>query len=110
MFLKKGLEAMAARFAGLAALIAPPLITASLILVILVGVHTLARTPEIVPVRTRPLLRSMRNAGQSASVLPLAGSTGRARILDSDHRSRTGQTAANFCHPPTGWGRRSARP
>ena len=47
LFLKKGLESMSARFAGLAALIAPPVITASLILAVLVGVHTLARTPEI---------------------------------------------------------------
>lgn len=47
LVLKKGLEGMSARFIGLAALIAPPVITASLILVILIGVHTLARTPEI---------------------------------------------------------------
>lgn len=47
LFLKKGLEWMNARFVGVVALIAPPLITASLILAILVGVHTLAGTPEI---------------------------------------------------------------
>jgi mannose/fructose/N-acetylgalactosamine-specific phosphotransferase system component IIC len=47
LFLKKGLEWMNVRFTGAVALIAPPLITASLILAILVGVHTLAGTPEI---------------------------------------------------------------
>lgn len=47
LFLKKGLEAMHARFAGAAALIVPPLITAATIFAILVGAHTLAGTPEI---------------------------------------------------------------
>lgn len=47
LFLKKGLEWMSPRFAGLAGAIAPPLITAATILAILIGVHTLAGTPEI---------------------------------------------------------------
>jgi mannose/fructose/N-acetylgalactosamine-specific phosphotransferase system component IIC len=47
LFLKNGLEAMHARFTGAAALIVPPVITAATILAILIGVHTLAGTPEI---------------------------------------------------------------
>lgn len=47
LFLKKGLEWMNVRLVGRAALIVPPLITAVTILAILVGVHTLAGTPEI---------------------------------------------------------------
>jgi hypothetical protein len=47
LFLKKALEAMSPRFSGMAGFIAPPLITASVIFVLLLGVHTLARTPEI---------------------------------------------------------------
>lgn len=45
--LKKFLEWLNARLSGLWALVAPPLITASIILAILVGAHTLAGTPEI---------------------------------------------------------------
>lgn len=45
--LKKFLEWFNARLNGLAALLAPPLTTAVSILVILVGVHTFAGTPEI---------------------------------------------------------------
>ncbi len=58
LFLKKGLERMNAMFfrspasdegqgRGMAALIAPPLITATMILLILTTAHTLAGTPEI---------------------------------------------------------------
>lgn len=47
LFLKKGLEWMNARLARGAALIVPPLATAVAILAILIGVHTLAGTPEI---------------------------------------------------------------
>lgn len=47
LFLKKFLEAMSARLSGAAALLAPPLITASTILAILVGAHALAGTPEL---------------------------------------------------------------
>ncbi len=58
LVLKKSLERMSAMFFNarssdeglgkpLAALIVPPLITAASILAILVGIHTLARTPEI---------------------------------------------------------------
>ncbi len=45
--LKKGLEWLGARFGGVLALIAPPLITATTILAVLTGAHTLAGTPEI---------------------------------------------------------------
>jgi LytS/YehU family sensor histidine kinase len=47
LVLKKFLEWISARFAGLAALLLPPLVTASAIFVILVSGHTLAGTPEI---------------------------------------------------------------
>jgi hypothetical protein len=56
LFLKKGLERMSAMFfrsrnseggRDIAALIVPPLITATAILIILVTAHTLAGTPEI---------------------------------------------------------------
>jgi hypothetical protein len=58
LFLKKGLERMSAMFfharasdegqgRGIAALIVPPLITATSIFIILFTAHTLARTPEI---------------------------------------------------------------
>jgi hypothetical protein len=58
LFLKKGLERMNAMFfrapasdegqgRGIAALIVPPIVTATLILAILVSAHTLAGTPEI---------------------------------------------------------------
>ncbi len=47
LFLKKGLEWMNARLARGAASIVPPLATAVAILAILIGVHTLAGTPEI---------------------------------------------------------------
>jgi hypothetical protein len=45
--LKRVLEALAARLTGWAAYALPPLITASAILALLVGVHTLIHTPEI---------------------------------------------------------------
>jgi hypothetical protein len=45
--LKKFLEAFSARLKGAAALVAPPLITAGSILIILYAAHTLANTPEI---------------------------------------------------------------
>ena len=58
LFLKKGLERMSAMFVnarrsdegqgrGIAALIVPPLVTASCIFLILFTAHTLARTPEV---------------------------------------------------------------
>ena len=47
LVLKKFLEWINARFAGLPALIAPPLVTATSILLILFGAHALAGTPEI---------------------------------------------------------------
>jgi hypothetical protein len=47
LVLKRALEAFAARLGGLAALIVPPLVTASVILVLLVSVHWLIGTPEI---------------------------------------------------------------
>ncbi len=45
--LKRALEAMAARLAGLAAYALPPLASASLILALLYGVHRLIGAPEI---------------------------------------------------------------
>jgi hypothetical protein len=45
--LKRALEALAARMTGWAAYVLPPLVTASAILAVLVGVHTLIGTPEI---------------------------------------------------------------
>jgi hypothetical protein len=47
LVLKRSLEAMARRLAGPAAYIVPPLVTASVILATLIGVHTLIGTPEI---------------------------------------------------------------
>jgi hypothetical protein len=45
--LKKFLESFRGRFKGVAGLVAPPLMTASAILIILYAAHTLANTPEI---------------------------------------------------------------
>jgi hypothetical protein len=45
--LKRVLEALAARMTGWPAYVLPPLITASVILALLVAVHTLIHTPEI---------------------------------------------------------------
>jgi len=47
LVLKKFLEWFAAKLSGAAALIVPPLITASSILAILLAAHTVAGTPEI---------------------------------------------------------------
>jgi len=46
-FLKRVLEGFALRLRGAAAYLAPPLATASAILALLIGVHTLIGTPEI---------------------------------------------------------------
>jgi hypothetical protein len=45
--LKRTLERLAARLSGWRAFVLPPLVTATAILAILVGVHTAIRTPEI---------------------------------------------------------------
>jgi hypothetical protein len=45
--LKRALEAMAGRFAGVLAFAGPPLITAGVILAVLAGVHLAIGTPEI---------------------------------------------------------------
>lgn len=58
LVLKKFLEWGSARFAGLAGLIAPPLITASSVLAILVGAHTLAGTPELASTIAVPFMVS----------------------------------------------------
>lgn len=47
LVLKKFLEWINARFTGLPALIAPPLVTATAIFLILFSAHTLAGTPEV---------------------------------------------------------------
>ena len=48
LVLKRVLEVLAARLAGPAAYVLPPLATASVILALLIGVHRLIGTPEIV--------------------------------------------------------------
>jgi len=45
--LKRMVEAVGARFSGIAAIVLPPLIAVALSLAILVTIHTLAGTPEI---------------------------------------------------------------
>ena len=45
--IKRGLEALHRRMSGLAALLAPPLISCVTVLALLVGAHALAGTPEI---------------------------------------------------------------
>ncbi len=45
--IKRGLEAMVSRLAGLAALLIPPVVSCGAVLALLVGAHTLAGTPEI---------------------------------------------------------------
>jgi hypothetical protein len=47
LVLKKFLEWLSARLSGAAGLVLPPLVTATSILALLVGAHTLAGTPEI---------------------------------------------------------------
>ena len=47
LLLKRVLEAFSARLSGLLAYVLPPLITASVILALLIGVHRLIGTPEI---------------------------------------------------------------
>jgi hypothetical protein len=47
LLLKRALEALAGRFKGALAYLAPPAITASVVLATLAGVHTLIGTPEI---------------------------------------------------------------
>lgn len=47
LVLKHALEALAGRFAGPTAYVAPPIITASVILALLLGVHHLIGTPEV---------------------------------------------------------------
>jgi len=47
LVLKRSLEAMTARMRGAVAFIVPPLISCVVVLAVLVGVHTLAGTPEI---------------------------------------------------------------
>jgi hypothetical protein len=46
--LKRILERLSGRFAGIMAYALPPAMTASAVLVLLIGVHTLIGTPEIV--------------------------------------------------------------
>jgi len=47
LLLKRALEAMTQRLTGWPAYVIPPLVTATVILVVLVGVHRLIGTPEI---------------------------------------------------------------
>lgn len=47
VFLKRGLEAMHARLAGLAAVVVPPLVACAVVLAVLLMAHRLAGTPEV---------------------------------------------------------------
>jgi hypothetical protein len=47
LVLKRALETMAARLSGPTAYVVPPVITATVILALLIGVHRLIGTPEI---------------------------------------------------------------
>jgi hypothetical protein len=47
LVLKRALEAMAARLPGAAAFVVPPVVTATVILAVLIGVHRMIGTPEI---------------------------------------------------------------
>jgi hypothetical protein len=47
LVLKRVLEAFSARLSGPLAYVMPPLVTASVILALLIGIHTLIGTPEI---------------------------------------------------------------
>lgn len=54
LVLKRALEAMSQRLGGILAYLVPPLITASVILAVLLGVHRLIGTPEIAATITLP--------------------------------------------------------
>ena len=58
LFLKRMIEAVAARLAGLPALLVPPLVAASLSLVLLAVLHGQAGTPEIAATIAVPLIVS----------------------------------------------------
>lgn len=47
LILKRSLEAMFARLDGPVAVVAPPLVTMAVVLVVLLSLHTLAGTPEV---------------------------------------------------------------
>lgn len=55
LFLKRMIEAIARRLAGVAALVLPPLIAVALSLAILTTIHTLAGTPEILTTIALPV-------------------------------------------------------
>ena len=55
LVLKRMIEAIAARLAGIAALVLPPLIAVALSLAILTTIHTLAGTPEILATIALPV-------------------------------------------------------
>jgi fructose-specific phosphotransferase system IIC component len=67
--LKRVLEAMSRRLAGVAAYVAPPLLTASVILALLAAVHRLIGTPELVATIAVPWSVSTVYAIVYASVL-----------------------------------------
>ncbi|WP_206050334.1 hypothetical protein [Oceaniglobus ichthyenteri] len=58
LFLKRMIETVAARLAGLSALIVPSLVAGSVSLVLLVVLHGLANTPEIAATIAVPLMVS----------------------------------------------------
>ncbi|CAH1665654.1 conserved membrane hypothetical protein [Hyphomicrobiales bacterium] len=47
LFLKRGIEALSSRFAGLAALLVPPLVAGLVSATLLTVIHTIGGTPEI---------------------------------------------------------------
>jgi len=55
LVLKRMIEAIAARLAGIAALVLPPLVAVALSLAILITIHTLAGTPEILATIALPV-------------------------------------------------------
>jgi mannose/fructose/N-acetylgalactosamine-specific phosphotransferase system component IIC len=55
LILKRGIEALARRFSGLAALLAPPLIAGLVSASLLTAIHTLGGTPEIARTIAVPL-------------------------------------------------------
>jgi hypothetical protein len=67
--LKRVLEAMSRRLAGAAAYVAPPLTTASVILAVLVTVHVLIGTPEVLATISVPWSVSTLYAVVYAAVL-----------------------------------------
>ncbi len=69
LVLKHLLEAMAERLSGPAAFVVPPVVSASVILALLIGVHRLIGTPEIARTIAAPWSVSTLYAGVYTSIL-----------------------------------------